>query len=298
MKIRTFLTALLLGCGTLSVAHGAMIVNDSFDSYADTAAFTAAWPVVGALPSGTIVTNRSVSAPQSAHYAGTAVAASAERNGKSFAETDTFSSDGTGGSNLPIGDKLIWSFDFYDSATGNPQRNYANLQDGASPATSPPAQLISMGLNNNQGSTVSGGNYYMARILGYTNTAADPDGGPNEDATGVGSGTYFKLNDFGVGLRSVGWHNLKVVFSTDDGASLDLDFYVDNQLAEKVYNIGTSTALRSYDLIRMGSGLTNSSIDANFDNMVLEYVTVPEPASLLLIGMSAVGLLAVRRRSA
>src|SRR3954451_318128 len=221
MSIRTYLAPIIVACGGLSLAHGAMIVNDNFDSYADTAAFTAAWPVVSPQPTGTIATDRFVSSPNSVHNVGTTVTASAERNGKSFAESDTFSSDGVGGSNLPVGDQLIWSFDFYDSATGNPQRNYANLQDGTGPAASPAAQLISLGLNNNQLSTVSGGNYYMARILGFAHTAVDPDGGPNEDSTGTASGVYFKLNDFGVGLRSVGWHNLKVVVSTDDGASVD-----------------------------------------------------------------------------
>ena len=93
-----------------------------------------------------------------------------------------------GGSNWPIGDKLIWSFDFYDSATGNPNRNYANLQDDAAPAASPATQLISIGLNNNQAAADSGGNYYMARVLGFAQTAVDPDGGPNESAGGTSCG--------------------------------------------------------------------------------------------------------------
>ena len=296
MSLRTYLAPVILMFGGLSVANGAMIVSDNFDSYADTAAFAAAWPAVSPQPTGTIVTDRFVSSPNSVHNVGTAATASAERNGKSFAESDTFSSDGVGGSNLPIGDKLIWSFDFYDSATGNPQRNYSNLQDGTGPGTSPAAQLISLGLNNNQGSTVSGGNYYMARILGFAHTAVDPDGGPNENSTGTASGAYFKLNDFGTGLRSVGWHNLKVVVSTDDGASVDMDFYVDNTLAEKVYNIGDAGALRSYDVIRIGSGLSNGSIDANFDNMQLEYIPVPEPATLVLASVLVPYLLSTRRR--
>jgi hypothetical protein len=298
MNIRTCLTAAILATSSLSVAQGAMIVNDNFDSYADTAAFAAAWPAVSPQPTGTIVTDRFVSSPNSVHNVGTAVTASAERNGKSFAESDTFSSDGVGGSNLPIGDKLIWSFDFYDSGTGNPQRNYANLQDGTGPAASPAAQLISLGLNNNQLSTVSGGNYYMARILGFAHTAVDPDGGPNEDASGTASGAYFKLNDFAVGLRSVGWHNLKVALSTDDGASVDMDFFVDNTLAEKVSNIGDALALRSYDVIRIGSGISNGGTDVNFDNMQLEYIQIPEPATLVLAGIVCMGLLGVRRRAA
>lgn len=43
-----------------------------------------------------------------------------------------------------------------------------------------------MGFNNNQSGPNSGGQYYMARILGYTvPTTADPDGGPVESVGGA-----------------------------------------------------------------------------------------------------------------
>ena len=67
----------------------------------------------------------------------------------------------------------------------------------------------------------------MARVLGYTATTdPDPDGGPAESVPGS---SFFKLNDFGVGLRSTGWHNLKVVITTNDG--LATDYVVDAELA-------------------------------------------------------------------
>ena len=71
----------------------------------------------------------------------------------------------------------------------------------------------------------------------------------------LGAGAYFKLNDFGVTARSTGWHNLKVVMSTDDGLSTDYEFYVDNVFAERVSNVGTAASIRSYDNITIGSGL-------------------------------------------
>ena len=117
----------------------------------------------------------------------------------------------------------------------------------------------------------------MARILGYLPaTGADLDGGPNETQTansGVNnSGMYFKLNDFGAaGLRSAGWHNLKVVLTTDDGLSTDYEFYVDNVLAERVSNIGTAATLRSYDNIRIGSGVSSTQA-AYYDNMSVEFI--------------------------
>ena len=101
----------------------------------------------------------------------------------------------------------------------------------------------------------------------------------------IGSGQYFKLNDFGVGLRSTGWHNLKVVESTDDGLSTDFAFYVDSVLAESVSNVGTAASIRSYDNIALGSGLSNANTEADFDNMALQYQSVPEPASIVSLGV-------------
>ena len=134
----------------------------------------------------------------------------------------------------------------------------------------------------------------MARILGYTvPTTADPDGGANESVGGAGA--FFKLNDFSVGLRSLGWHNLKVEISTDDGLSSDFAFYVDNVLAEKVQNIGTAATLRSYDNITLGSALSNGSTEAFFDNVYLEVAAVPEP-SVMAVGLLGLGGLWLRNR--
>jgi hypothetical protein len=291
MKIRVCLAAAFVACGLFQAAHGALIVNDNFDGYANQAAFEAAWPAIGttAPQSAVLSTAQSVSAPNSVQVPGTATN-NQYRNQQIFTETSTFSSSG----NLGIGDQLIWSFDYYDSTpAGSPQRNFSNLQDSTAPSST--NQLISMGLNNNQSAANSGGNYYMARILGYdATTGADPNGGPAESV--AGSGAYFKLNDFGVGLRSAGWHNLKAVMSTDDGLSTDYAFYVDNQLAELVSNVGTAASIRSYDNIRIGSGLSNGSTEVFFDNMRLEYVTVPEPAAVVLLGVAAAAFGCLRRR--
>jgi hypothetical protein len=207
------------------------------------------------------------------------------RNRKTFAETSTLSSSG----NLGIGDVLTWSLDFYDSnSASSPSRNFSNLQDSTAPSLT--NQLIAMGLNNNQSVANSGGNFYMARILGYVvPTTADPDGGPNESVGG--SGAFFKLNDFGVGTRSTGWHNLKALLSTNDGVGTDFEFYVDGVLAERVVDIA---GLRSYDNITLGSGLSNAGVEVDFDNVALQFNSVPEPASLGLL--AAVGLFVRRNR--
>lgn len=137
----------------------------------------------------------------------------------------------------------------------------------------------------------------MARILGYTvPVTPDPDGGPTESVGGVGA--FFKLNDFGVGARSLGWHNLKAILSTDDGLSTDYEFYVDNALAEKVSNVGTAAQISSYDVIRLGSGLSNGSTEVFFDNMQVEYLPIPEPTTCVLVCMALLGVISAGRRRA
>ena len=300
MRIGTFLLAAVLTGGGLSIAHGATIVSDNFDGYANQAAFEAAWVPIGSTldttkKSAQLSTAQASSAPNSAFVpvSTTATTTSTEfRNRRTFAETSTLASAG----NLGIGDTITWSFDYYDSTpAGAPQRNFANLQDTTAPGSS--NQLVSMGLNNNQTAANSGGQFYMARILGYTvPTTADPDGGATESVGGAGA--YFKLNDFAAGARSLGWHNLKVVISTDDGVATDYAFYVDSVLAERVDNIGGAGTIRSYDNIAIGSGLTNGGVSAYFDNMSLAVtpVVVPEPATMALVGLTCVSLLAARKR--
>lgn len=289
MFTRIFAAALSLSAlATATTTNAAVVFSDNFDGYANQAAFQAAWPVVGSQPTATLSSAQSVSAPNSVLVPTSSTTATSPRNGRSFTETGTVT---------PAGEQIVWSFDFFDAApAAAPYRQHANLQDGTAPATN--NQLISMGMNNNQGASSSGGQYYMARILGYTvPTTADPDGGPAE--TVGGAGAYFKLNDFTAPHRTAGWHNLKVIISTDSTASYDYAFYVDNVLAERVNNIahsGTGPVVPSYEHGRIGSGVS-SPTDAYYDNFTVEYI-VPEPTSLALLGIGGVGLLMRRKRAA
>lgn len=240
--------AVVFSCGPVSAQ---VLLQDSFDSYADQAAFQAVWTPIGATPSGTLTSSQSVSAPNSINFATVA-----QRNERTFTE-----------SGLPAtGNVVRFSFDYFDSNAGlAPYRQYANLQD--STAASGAGQLISMGLNNNLTSAAEGGNFYMARILGFNSNA------------------YFKLNDNPALLRSTGWHNLAVEIS-----DLNYSFFVDGMLAETVPNTFT---LRSYDVVRLGSGLS-STAEAFFDNVSVQ--AIPEPGTWALASVAAVGFLVLRRR--
>jgi len=285
MRKSTYMPALAVGSvlAWAGLAQGLVIVNDSFDTYANQAAFEAVWAPVGT--SGQLSTEQASSAPQSAKMPGSTTVT--YRNRRTFAETGPISTT----------QQIIWSFDFWDNGTSlnpSPARNYSNLQDTTAPGGT--NQLVAMGFNNNQGGTVSGGQFFMARILGYTPSAVDPDGGPDEAAAGTTSGAFFKLNDFGTGLRNAtaGWRNLKVIISTDNGLSSDYAFYVDGVLAERVSNLSTAATFRSYDNITLGSGVTNAGVNAYYDNMYLEYTPEPATVGLLTLG----GLLLRRRRQA
>ncbi|MEO6436381.1 MAG: PEP-CTERM sorting domain-containing protein [Tepidisphaeraceae bacterium] len=255
----SILGALVLSVSLLAgTAPAAILIQDNFDSYATQAAFVAAWPVVStSVPSGTLSTVQASSVPQSINQATTA-----QRNQRAFTESGTPSA----------GAPIEFSFDFYDADDSlSPFRQQSNLQDSPASAS---GQLISMGLNNNQASAGDGGNFYMARILGY-------DGG-------TGLSAYFKLNQGSAPLRSTGWHNLKAVLT-----NTDIKFYVDNILSAT--EVTAVQATRSYDLVRIGSGLS-STAEAFVDNVLVQ--TIPEPTAFALFGVAAAGMAMRRRRRA
>jgi PEP-CTERM motif len=180
-----------------------------------------------------------------------------------------------------VGDKLAFSVDYYDIDPDNtPIRMFAELRfkDGTGAVQTGTNQLIMLGMNNNIATTLSGGNFWFSRILGYNVPTTEPDGGPDNALTGAGA--YFKLNDFANSpIRDpdgaatlAAFHNLKVEISTSNGTSQDYKYYVDGVLAETVN--GVASALRQYNVIRLGVGLS-SARDAYFDNVRLEFTPAP-----------------------
>jgi hypothetical protein len=91
---------------------------------------------------------------------------------------------------------------------------------------------------------------------------------------------------------------MKVRIKTNDSLSTDYEFFIDGVLAERVSNVGTAASIRSYDNIRLGSGLSNGNNAAYFDNMRVNRVRVPEPATFVLASLAVLGLAGLSRRRA
>lgn len=240
VKNRGLIPAGLILCGMISTGR-AVLLTDNF-VYANQAAFEASWPAIGTVApqSAELSTAQAAGGSFSIRFPGTAVS-NQSRNQRAFAETGA----------LTIGDTLVWSFDFYDSApASNPSETTPTFRTALPllPINSSPWALTTI-----KPPPIAAASFIWRVFWEYTVTTVDPDGGPNERVAGTGA--FFKLNDFGVGLRLLGWHNLKVEISTDDGLSTDFAFFVDSVLAERVSNVGTFDTIRSYDKHPDGLGL-------------------------------------------
>ncbi len=294
-RLTTLVVTLVMVGMSGSMAHAVIVFQDNFDSYfdgsgnPDQTAFTNVWTPIGCQGAGstcTLNTTSTVSNQVSNDFVGIdalhdkailnhspiqptpGTNDAAERNQITFPASPT----------VNVGDKLSFSFDFYDIApTAAPYRQYINLQSSLAVGTLPAGQLLSMGMNNNQGAAVSGGNYYMTRVLGYSNPTVDPDGGPDE---ALAATNYVKLNDYdptptdsvadGPGARgtTAAWHNLKVEITTANGTDTDYNYFVDGVHAEHINVAGSSP--RTYSAIRLGAGLSSTN-DAYFDNLLVEF---------------------------
>jgi hypothetical protein len=178
--LRIAISLLAAALITTTRSSAAIFLDEHFDSYANQAAFEAAWPAN--TTTATLSTEQFVSPSQSIKGLTTAT-----RNARNVGEIGTL----TGSTDI-----VIFRVKYYDSnGSAAAYRQYAELDDSLAPSGS--GQLFALGLNNNIASTK-----YMARILGG-------DGGSGVSA-------FFQLNDAGSPDRSTGWHTLEADISDND----------------------------------------------------------------------------------
>jgi hypothetical protein len=161
---------------SVASASATIIIQDDFESYADTAALNAVWPKALGTDADTYleVGANGPTWPGEKCVRNTLVTA---RRDRSFTPFD-----------LQAGE-FIWQYDYYDFVgnTADP-RQYGQLLANTLPSGGTLAQLVAMG-QYNAALPVHNRNKYQARVA-------------------FGSVNWFNLNTD----RSVGWHTFKAVF--------------------------------------------------------------------------------------
>lgn len=248
--------------------QAAIIINDNFDSYANQAAFEAAWIPSGT--SGSLTSDIAYSAPNSIRNP----AAGTRRNDQTFSASTATDIVATNANSL------VWSYRFYDDPanivpSGNSLgRTFGQLLGRNSAGSL--NQILSMGLWNSNAPKASNGvtstltelrQYYAIRV-GFTP-------GPN----------WIVLDT--VAPRSAGWQEMKAVI-----ASTQVQFYINGVLGG-TWNYASSEGAVGWYQARIGSGVSSGAA-SNFDDYRLQ--VVPEPSAMLLSAIGLMGLVGYRRR--
>ncbi len=227
-----------------AAVHATVIIQDDFESYANTAALNAVWPkgtgtdadsfLVAGFNGPTVPGNQAVE-----------ITTAAARRDYSFTPTL-----------LNAGEYLLWAFDFEDrvgsSTTG---RQYGQLLSNSAQSGGALNELIAVGQYNTvtKPGQVYSSSKYQARV-----------------AFAPGQG-WFNLNTD----RSVGWHRFEVRIYQ----SGTVDFYVDGQPD----TLGLPHVGAWWYQARIGSGLSSTAA-ARYDNYLLQVLPEPGAALLLGLG--------------
>lgn len=242
-------------------ASGMSIVDEDFESYADTATLGGTW----SLGDGTLDTTLG-NPGNSLNHPGTGGSfTGANTNSLSFASVYP-----------AAGETLIFSADIYDDGNSNNERNTAGLRASAG------ANIIEMGHYNSPSHyairTVLFGGGSDASYVAFPNIVDDL-GAPVADATAV-----------------IGWHTYTAEI-TDSGITFSLDLNGDGNINSTINASVTQNAAFGFDIVRLGgpSDLGSAAGGVNFDNISLELV--PEPSTALLATLGLAGLARRRRRA-
>lgn len=193
------------------------------------------------------------------------------------------------GGNAPITGNIALDFYFYDTNGAGDATNtgYAEVgyYDGVPSNTDYNAnhslsfttniQRLVLGMVGNNGGNL---NVYQARLLGGTPTI-----GTSYASTYINTTTP----------RTVGWHEGRIVIGPQlqTGGNL-VDFYIDNMTTPTAE--ATTSEAFGYNVVVLNTQEASSASTINyFDDLTLS--SVPEPASLSVLALSAFGLLRRRR---
>jgi hypothetical protein len=263
MKCTSIVASLfLLVAATLTPAQASIItiVNETFDTYADTAAMSAVW--TGTV--GTLDSSLSYSPSNSAAHPGGAV---------------RIYSPGIGIATPTATKDLVLSAKIYDNALVANDRITVGLRTGAAP-------LFEMGRHNAFTAAPTGTNTYGIRGLSLGNGISPS---PDWRAFPNGSG--------GAIPATAGWHTYVARFSIANGLTVTLDLLSDGTIDSTLQFTGNGTsAFGNFTDLRFGgpSNLSSAGGGANFDDIRL--ALVPEPASLLMVSLMGLGLGCLRPR--
>ena len=99
----------------------------------------------------------------------------------------------------------------------------------------------------------------------------------------------------GLGGGKVGWHTFEAVFTGSD-ITVSVDLYSDDTIdASQVWALGGAYTTLGLGQVRLGgpSGLSSAGGGGYYDDIYL--AQIPEPASIVLLGLGAIGIYRVRR---
>ncbi|MEM8680913.1 MAG: hypothetical protein AAGF97_16330 [Planctomycetota bacterium] len=261
MTLRRVLLALAVSFfGCVAAAQATTFVNENFDSYADTAAMEAVW--TPSATGGTLDNALSFSPNNSAAHGG----------GGTNQRSDFGTVDATATENLVLTARI------YDDALVANDRITVGLRGG-------PFPLFEMGRYNSFDVPSGAGNTdtYGIRATLFSN--------------GISPG-WVAFSDGGNAIPATeGWHTYQAIFSLS-GLTVNLDLLSDGSIDHTLNFAGDGNLYGGFSDLRFGgpSNLSSAGGGANFDDIVLEMVAVPEPSGLWIAGIAAAAMMLVRRR--